>query len=61
MNARIHPERVPVAPTESEDGYSLPAWIYRDPEFFELEQQTIFRSSWQLVCHVNDIPKDMQR
>ncbi len=57
MNARIHPERVPVAPTDSEDGYSLPAWIYRDPEFFELEQQTIFRSSWQLVCHVNDIPK----
>ncbi len=57
MNARIHPERAPVAPTDSEDGYSLPAWIYRDPEFFELEQQTIFRSAWQLVCHVNDIPK----
>ena len=38
------------------DGYSLPAWIYHDAEFFELEKQKIFRSSWQVVCHVSDIP-----
>ncbi|MGH8130948.1 MAG: aromatic ring-hydroxylating oxygenase subunit alpha [Steroidobacteraceae bacterium] len=31
--------------------------MYRDPEFFALEKQTIFRKTWQLVCHVNDIPK----
>ncbi|MGH8284411.1 MAG: aromatic ring-hydroxylating oxygenase subunit alpha [Steroidobacteraceae bacterium] len=35
---------------------SLPAWIYHDPAFFELEKRTIFRTSWQLICHVNDIP-----
>ena len=27
-----------------EDAFSLPAWIYHDPEFFELEKQTIFRT-----------------
>ena len=42
-------------PTEPSVG--LPAWIYRDPDFFELEKRTIFRTSWQLVCHANDIPK----
>jgi phenylpropionate dioxygenase-like ring-hydroxylating dioxygenase large terminal subunit len=34
----------------------LPGWIYRDPEFFELEKELIFRRSWQIVCHVNDVP-----
>src|SRR5665213_2710197 len=38
------------------DAYSLPAWIYHDPEFFELETQTIFRQAWQLVCHQSDVP-----
>ena len=32
-------------------------WIYHDQEFFEVEKQAIFRNSWQVVCHVNDIPK----
>ncbi len=40
-----------------DDARSLPAWIYRDPEFFELERQAIFRSSWQLVCHLSDVPE----
>lgn len=35
---------------------TLPAWIYYDPEFFELERERIFLRTWQLVCHVNDIP-----
>jgi phenylpropionate dioxygenase-like ring-hydroxylating dioxygenase large terminal subunit len=43
-------------PETDPDHSSLPAWIYRDPEFFELEQRTLFRTSWQLVCHVNDVP-----
>ncbi|HTC17299.1 MAG TPA: aromatic ring-hydroxylating dioxygenase subunit alpha [Steroidobacteraceae bacterium] len=44
------------APAELE-ALSLPAWIYRDPEFFERERQAIFRHSWQLVCHLNDVPR----
>lgn len=35
---------------------SLPAWIYSDPGFFERERQTVFRTGWQVVCHVNDVP-----
>ncbi len=54
-NVRSRPTATPDVRTE-EDGFSLPAWIYHDPEFFEIERQTIFRTSWQLVCHQNDIP-----
>jgi phenylpropionate dioxygenase-like ring-hydroxylating dioxygenase large terminal subunit len=44
-----------VAPAE-QGALSLPAWIYHDAEFFEREQQAIFRNAWQLVCHLSDIP-----
>ena len=27
------------------------------PEFFELEKELIFRQSWQIVCHLNDVPR----
>ena len=46
----------PSAPAET-DAHSLPAWIYRDPEFFERERAMIFRQSWQLVCHLSDVPR----
>ncbi len=36
---------------------SLPAWMYHDPGFFELERERLFRTTWQLVCHVNDVPE----
>jgi len=49
--------RLDVAAPADLDGLSLPAWIYRDPEFFERERQAIFRNSWQVVCHLSDIPK----
>jgi phenylpropionate dioxygenase-like ring-hydroxylating dioxygenase large terminal subunit len=39
-----------------DEAFSLPAWIYHDPGFFELEKQHIFRTCWHLVCHQNDIP-----
>jgi phenylpropionate dioxygenase-like ring-hydroxylating dioxygenase large terminal subunit len=35
---------------------SLPGWIYRDSEFFEVEMERVIRPSWQIVCHSNDIP-----
>jgi len=35
---------------------SLPAWIYENAEFLELERQHIFAGSWQIVCHLCDIP-----
>ncbi len=46
-----------VPASAGEDAVGLPAWIYHDADFFELEKRSIFRTSWQLVCHVNDIPQ----
>lgn len=43
-------------PAGSDDDRSLPAWIYRDPDFFAAEQRAVFRPSWQIVCHLSDIP-----
>ena len=37
------------------DGWSLPAWTYRDPEFFTLERERVFAPSWQIVCHESDL------
>jgi phenylpropionate dioxygenase-like ring-hydroxylating dioxygenase large terminal subunit len=46
-----------IAPTRAEDdAVSLPGWIYHDADFFEREQQVIFRTSWQVICHQSDIP-----
>lgn len=40
-----------------DEDIGLPAWIYHDPAFFALEQRAIFARSWQLVCHLSDIPQ----
>src|SRR6201994_3589300 len=39
------------------DSFSLPGWIYRDADFLEAEKEMVFASSWQVVCHLSDIPK----
>jgi phenylpropionate dioxygenase-like ring-hydroxylating dioxygenase large terminal subunit len=39
------------------EGWSLPVWTYRDPDFFALETARIFRPSWQIVGHESDLPK----
>jgi phenylpropionate dioxygenase-like ring-hydroxylating dioxygenase large terminal subunit len=39
-----------------EDRLSLPAWIYHDAEFLDAERNAVFRPSWQIICHVSDIP-----
>ncbi|WP_374284963.1 aromatic ring-hydroxylating dioxygenase subunit alpha [Novosphingobium sp.] len=36
--------------------FSLPGWIYHDPEFFAVEMDRVIRPSWQIVCHESDIP-----
>jgi phenylpropionate dioxygenase-like ring-hydroxylating dioxygenase large terminal subunit len=40
----------------SADDFSLPSWTYHDVEFLALERERVFRPSWQVICHVNDIP-----
>ncbi|HEY2145080.1 MAG TPA: aromatic ring-hydroxylating dioxygenase subunit alpha [Steroidobacteraceae bacterium] len=41
---------------DSLDGFSLPGWIYRDADFLLAEKERIFATSWQIICHLNDIP-----
>jgi phenylpropionate dioxygenase-like ring-hydroxylating dioxygenase large terminal subunit len=38
------------------EGFSLPGWIYRDVDFLEAEKERVFATSWQVLCHLNDIP-----
>ncbi len=50
---------IPVSAPEPVDDpdadWSLPGWIYTDPEFLELETARILRPSWQIVCHESDL------
>ncbi len=48
-----HARSVDVA--DPEEGWSLPAWIYNDPEFFAVEMERVIRPSWQIVCHVSEV------
>jgi phenylpropionate dioxygenase-like ring-hydroxylating dioxygenase large terminal subunit len=36
---------------------ALPAWVYNNAELSRLEFERILRPSWQIVCHINSIPK----
>ena len=37
---------------------SLPSWTYSSDAFFELEKRALFLSTWQLVCHLSNIPNN---
>ena len=37
--------------------HALPAWVYNHGEMTRLELERILMPSWQIVCHVNSIPK----
>ena len=41
--------------SDPDAGWSLPAWTYSDPEFFEAEVARVIRPSWQVVCHESDV------
>ena len=56
MSSALNAETSPL-PRADQEGLSLPAWIYHDADFFEAEKRVVFRGSWQLVCHLNDIPQ----
>jgi phenylpropionate dioxygenase-like ring-hydroxylating dioxygenase large terminal subunit len=44
--------------TANPDTYprGLPPWTYNHPAITRLEHQRVLLPSWQIVCHVNDIP-----
>ncbi len=41
----------------ADDRLSLPSWLYTDAEFLAAESAQVFRPSWQIMCHLSDIPK----
>jgi carnitine monooxygenase subunit len=41
---------------DAQSGESLPGWVYHDPDFFKVEMERVIRPSWQVVCHISDIP-----
>jgi phenylpropionate dioxygenase-like ring-hydroxylating dioxygenase large terminal subunit len=46
------------SPTPGEDpldDWSLPGWLYFDPEFFEAEKRAFLRAAPQVVCHESEI------
>ncbi len=46
----------PVAPASDPlDDWSLPGWLYHDPEFFEAEKKTFLRAAPQIVCHESEL------
>jgi phenylpropionate dioxygenase-like ring-hydroxylating dioxygenase large terminal subunit/AcrR family transcriptional regulator len=47
----------PEAATDPSLRYTLPAWIYHNEEFHELEKEHLFRPSWQIVCHTSEVAK----
>ena len=46
-----------VTPDSSWTARSLPAWVYNDPQLTRLEIERILKPSWQIACHISQIPK----
>jgi len=44
--------------TVERDDYprGLPPWTYNNPDMARLEHQRVLLPSWQIVCHISDIP-----
>jgi len=45
---------VDIALPKDWDRSGLPGWAYFSQELFELECETLFKTHWQFVCHVNE-------
>lgn len=50
----IHARDVTVP--EKWDRRGLPGWAYHSPALLELEKERVFRTHWQIIGHVSDVP-----
>jgi phenylpropionate dioxygenase-like ring-hydroxylating dioxygenase large terminal subunit len=57
MTTQATLDRGPITGSGTHRPHALPAWVYNHPEMTRLEHERILKPSWQLVCHVNSIPK----
>jgi phenylpropionate dioxygenase-like ring-hydroxylating dioxygenase large terminal subunit len=55
QTARLNSDLSAQNPAGLED-FSLPGWIYRDADFLDAEKERVFAASWQVICHLSDIP-----
>ena len=42
------------------DRSGLPGWTYFSDELFNLERDVLFRTHWQLVCHISEVASEGQ-
>jgi phenylpropionate dioxygenase-like ring-hydroxylating dioxygenase large terminal subunit len=42
---------------DPDEHIGLPGWIYSNPRFFAVECERVLAPSWQVVCHLSDIPR----
>jgi phenylpropionate dioxygenase-like ring-hydroxylating dioxygenase large terminal subunit len=47
----------PAVAASSGAPHALPAWVYNNSDLNRLELERILMPSWQIVCHINSIPK----
>jgi phenylpropionate dioxygenase-like ring-hydroxylating dioxygenase large terminal subunit len=43
--------------TPAKSHLALPGWIYHHPEMTRLELERVLRPSWQVVCHLSELPR----
>ena len=46
-----------IAVPKNWDRRGLPGWCYHSDALLELEKEHVFRSHWQIACHVSDVPE----
>jgi phenylpropionate dioxygenase-like ring-hydroxylating dioxygenase large terminal subunit/AcrR family transcriptional regulator len=51
------PATAPLPATDPALKLTLPAWVYHSEEFHALEREHVFVPSWQVVCHVSELPE----
>lgn len=56
------PRNARAAAGPGSSGLGLPAWVYRDRRFYQLELERVLLPAWQIVCHESDLaqPGDYQ-
>ena len=55
MASNVLPLSERSADADPQADWSLPGWLYHDPEFFRVEMARVIRPSWQIVCHDSDV------
>jgi phenylpropionate dioxygenase-like ring-hydroxylating dioxygenase large terminal subunit len=53
----VTPLETKESPAAAKAPHALPAWVYKNADLSRLELERVLKPSWQIVCHINSIPK----